>query len=82
LQGSLLLEPCRSVHTVGMKFAIDVAYLSPTNKADEFVVIRTRTMLPGRLDFPVLRARAVLEANAGDFGSWGLVVGSNVLVSP
>ncbi len=81
LDGSLLLEPCRNVHTIGMKFAIDVAYLKPTEAPDQYLVIRTRMMTPGRLDRPVMRSRAVLESRAGAFNSWGLVVGSKVLAT-
>lgn len=77
----MLLEPCRNVHTIGMRFPIDVAYLGFSKKRDEFVVIRTRTMPANRLDRPVVRACAVLEANAGAFGSWGLVVGSSIVVT-
>jgi len=70
LDGALLLRPAWSVHTIGMRFAIDVAFLDR-----ELRVVRTRTMRPWRLGRPVLSSRAVLEAEAGAFASWGLVVG-------
>ncbi len=81
LDGSLLLEPCRNVHTIGMKLAIDVAYLKPMDAPEQYLVIRTRMMSPGRLDRPVMRSRAVLESRAGAFNSWGLAVGSKVVVT-
>jgi uncharacterized protein len=75
--GALLITKCRSVHTIGMKFAIDVAHLS-----SDMAVVRMKTMAPGRLGVPVLKARHVLEADAGAFAQWGLRVGQTVAVSP
>jgi len=75
LEGALVLTRCRWVHTVGMRFAIDVAHL------DEFgVVVRTTTMHRHRVGMPVWRARTVIEASAGAFGRWGLCVGDVVEV--
>lgn len=68
--GALLIEPARSVHTFGMRFAIDVAHLDA-----EGVVLRTCTMPPNRVGRPVLHAHAVLEAQAGAFRSWELAAG-------
>jgi uncharacterized protein len=74
--GALLITRCRSVHTIGMKFALDVAHLSVDNE-----VVRLTTMRPGRLGAPVWSARHVLEADAGSFAAWGLCVGQSVTVS-
>ncbi len=65
MQGALLLRPARAVHTIGMRFPIDVAFLA----ADGLVldVVRMRRYRLGR---PRLRARAVVEAEAGAFGRW------------
>jgi uncharacterized membrane protein (UPF0127 family) len=71
--GALLLRPARSVHTFRMRFPIDVAFLT-----DDLVVLRAMTMVPWRATLPVLRARAVLEAEAGAFRSWGLTVGDHL----
>jgi len=73
LEGALLLEPARSVHTIGMRFPIDVAWLNR-----EYEVIDIRRMVPGRISRPRFRARAVLEAEAGCFARWGLVVGDHL----
>jgi uncharacterized protein len=79
LDGSMLLAPCRNVHTLGMRFSIDVAYLRRVAASRGcYTVIRVRSMATNRLDRPVLRAHTVLEASAGSFESWGLRVGSNV----
>lgn len=70
VDGALLLPGVRSVHTIGMRFPIDVAHLG-----DDGEVLRIRTMRPWRLGMPVRGARAVLEADAGAFGHWGLTEG-------
>lgn len=67
IDGAVLLRPARSVHTFRMRFPIDVAFVDR-----DLRVIRMLTMPPNRVSLPVLRARAVLEAEAGAFGSWGL----------
>lgn len=66
IEGALLLTPASGVHTFRMRFAIDVAYLSR-----DFTVLAVRTMRPGRLGRPRLRARHVLEAEAGAMARWG-----------
>ncbi|MFE2277918.1 DUF192 domain-containing protein [Streptomyces sp. NPDC059454] len=75
LDGALLLSPANSVHTFRMRMPIDVAYLDRRLR-----VIAVRTMPPGRLGLPRLRARHVLEAEAGAMEGWGLRAGSQVEV--
>jgi uncharacterized membrane protein (UPF0127 family) len=58
---ALLLEPCRSVHTLGMRFALDLLWLD----GDGDVVRHDEAVAPRRLR-TCLRARAVVEAAAGD----------------
>lgn len=70
LEGAMVLRPCRWIHTFGMRFALDVAYLDA-----EGAVLKTLRMRPGRLGIPVWHARTVIEAEAGAFGRWGLRVG-------
>jgi uncharacterized membrane protein (UPF0127 family) len=67
LDGALLLQPASSVHTIGMRFPIDVAFLD-----DDGVVLRTVCMQPHRVGRPTPRAHSVLEAEAGTFARWGL----------
>ena len=71
--GALLLRPARSVHTFGMRFPIDVAHLSK-----DLEVIAITTMVPNRLGMPHLRARCVVEAAAGSFDRWAVVVGDRL----
>ncbi len=71
--GALLLRPCRWVHTIGMRFPIDVAFVG-----DEGVVVKTMQMHQRRVGVPVWRATTVIEAEAGAFARWGLRVGDVV----
>ncbi|MEU0849351.1 DUF192 domain-containing protein [Streptomyces flaveolus] len=73
MDGALLLSPANSVHTFRMRFPIDVAYLDR-----RLTVIAVRTMPPGRLGLPRLRARHVLEAEAGAMAGWGVRAGVRV----
>jgi uncharacterized membrane protein (UPF0127 family) len=75
LEGALVIERCRWVHTIGMRFPIDVAFLDADG-----LVIRTVQMPRQRLGLPVPRARAVIEAEAGAFARWGVHVGDVIEV--
>ena len=70
IDGALVLRPARQVHTVGMRFAIDVAFCDRDG-----TVVRTTTLRPGRVSRPVVRATWVVEAEAGAFARWGVSVG-------
>jgi len=74
LEGALLLRPTRSVHTLGMRFPIDVAFCDRGLR----VVAVVCPMAPNRLGRPRLRARCVIEAEAGAFARWGLVPGDGL----
>jgi uncharacterized membrane protein (UPF0127 family) len=73
IEGALLLSPARSVHTLRMRFAIDVAFCDA-----DMVVLRVVTMVPNRVSRPMWRARAVVEAEAGSFGRWNLRTGDRL----
>jgi uncharacterized membrane protein (UPF0127 family) len=75
LTGALWLQPCRQVHTFGMRFSVDVAYVDRRGR-----VLAVHRMSPGRLARPHLRARAVVEAEAGAFAAWSLAPESTVRV--
>lgn len=70
IEGAIYLTPCRSVHTFGMRFPIDVAFVDA-----DLVVARIVQMRPGRITRPCWRARGAIEAEAGSFASWNLGVG-------
>lgn len=73
IEGALLLQPARSVHTFGMHFAIDVAYIDA-----DLTVLKITTMVPHRLGLPVWRARGVIECEAGALAGWGVRVGDRL----
>ena len=73
LEGALVLRPARSVHTLGMRFAIDVAFCDR-----ELVVVTTKSMVPHRVGLPRWRARSVIEAEAGAFERWRLRPGDQL----
>ena len=71
----LVLEPAGWIHTLGMRFAIDVAYVDRRGR-----VLSVKTMKPWRVGMPRLRSRRVLEAVAGCFAKWNLNEGDQVEV--
>ncbi|MEJ5256178.1 MAG: DUF192 domain-containing protein [Acidimicrobiales bacterium] len=73
IEGALLLRPARSVHSFGMRFAIDVAFVDR-----DLVVLRTCRLRPNRVTLPVWGAHAVIEAEAGAFRQWGLAPGDRL----
>ncbi len=77
IEGALLLTPARSVHTLGMRFDIDVAFLDRDG-----VVKRTVRMRRHRMGLPSWSATSVIEAEAGAFARWNLSVGQVVEVVP
>jgi hypothetical protein len=54
--GGLLIPRCRSVHTFGMRFALDVVFLDAAGR-----VVEARMRLPPRRIVRCRRAAAVLE---------------------
>lgn len=75
LDGALILRPCRQVHTIRMRFRIDVAFCD----RDGFV-LHTATLAPNRLSRLVPRAYFAIEAGAGAFERWNLQPGDLVEV--
>jgi uncharacterized membrane protein (UPF0127 family) len=75
LDGAIVLRPCRWIHTIGMRFPLDIAFLD-----DDGMVVKTMQMHQHRIGVPVWRANLVVEAEAGAFARWGLRVGDIVEV--
>ncbi len=73
IEGALLLERTRSVHTFGMRFAIDVAHCDADMR-----VLRVTTMRPNRLGRLVWPAASVIEAEAGSMQRWGVTPGTEL----
>ena len=74
----LLLVPCNAVHMLGMRYAIDVAYLDRRG----VVVGLTHQLRPWRVGWPVRGARAVLELSAGRLAEVGVQAGDQLLGLP
>ena len=75
IDGAILLRPARSVHTLGMRFPIDVAFCD-----SDLRVIRVVRLPRYRVSRVVWRARAVIEAEAGAFERWKLRPGDELEV--
>jgi uncharacterized membrane protein (UPF0127 family) len=70
----LIIEPCASVHTFGMSFAIDIVMLG----ADYRVLGVSENVPPWRVRFCPARTRRVLELPAGTLKRSGLAVGDEL----
>jgi len=69
----LWIAPCEAVHTFGMKFEIDVVYLSKTKK-----VVKIREKMAKRRISACLWAHSVLELPAGMAAATGMKVGDQL----
>ena len=67
IDGAIALQPARSVHTFRMRFPIDVAFCDR-----ELRVLKVVTLAPNRVTLPVLKARTVIECEAGMMAKWGV----------
>lgn len=70
----LLITPCNSVHSIGMRFEFDAIFLD----ADNRVVHAMDRMKPMRLSPVVWKAKAVLECPAGTIESAQIKVGDQL----
>jgi uncharacterized membrane protein (UPF0127 family) len=73
ITGALVIRPCRQVHTMGMRFPIDVAFCDRDG-----VVRHLVTMSRWRVSRPVWRAAFAVEAEAGAFARWGVRAGDRI----
>lgn len=72
--GGLWIEPCNGIHTLGMRFPIDVLFVD-----GEGLVLRALANLPPwRVPTPVPRCRAVLELPAGTLRATGTREGDRI----
>ncbi len=69
----LWIAPCEAIHTIGMRFPIDVLFLSRTRKV---LKVKER-MPPGRIAV-CLWAHSVLELPAGTAAATGTSVGDQL----
>jgi uncharacterized protein len=69
----LWIVPCEAVHTFGMKFPIDVVFLSKKR-----TVLKVRPRMDRRGISLCLRAHSVIELPAGTINETGLEVGDQL----
>ncbi len=68
--GAFVLPQCRSVHTIGMRFPIDVAFLDTDHRVNKII-----SMKRFRVCIPVRQPTTVIEAQSGAFERWGVRIG-------
>jgi uncharacterized protein len=73
IEGAMLLSRGKGVHSLGMRFPLDVAFLDK-----EFVVLDAVHLRRNSMTRPRWSAHSVLEAEAGAFERWGLKVGDHL----
>jgi len=71
--GAMVLPRTRAVHTLGMRFPVDVAVCDR-----QLVVIAIIRLRPWRMSVPRRGGRLVIEAESGAFERWGLRVGDQL----
>jgi uncharacterized membrane protein (UPF0127 family) len=74
IDGALVLPSARlGVHSLGMRFELDVAFCDR-----DMVVRRIACLRPWRMTRPSFRAPCVIEAEAGAFERWKLRAGDQL----
>lgn len=76
-EGAFLIKPANSVHTLRMRFPIDVAFCDK-----DLVVVDCITMKPNRVSLVRPKAKCVIEAEAGAFDRWSLRRGDVLEIQP
>ncbi len=73
----LLLVPCQSVHTLGMRFPIDVVFLDKERRVLHII----EGMKPWRISRHLPKARSVLELPAGTIAATGTRCGDVIQIT-
>ena len=68
----LQIHRCGAVHTVGMRFALDLLWLDRDGR-----VLRVDNTVPPWRQRLCLRARSVVEIVAGGAGTWAVALGGD-----
>lgn len=74
---ALWLRPCASIHTIGMRYAIDALFLDKKKR----VVKVAENIKPMRLCWAPLSTQSVLELRAGSIKESGVGVGDELQFS-
>ena len=75
---ALWLAPCRAIHTIGMRFTIDIVFLDRASS----VVALFASVPPWRLVWGGWRARGALELAAGECARLGVRHGDRLQMRP
>ncbi|WP_347032142.1 DUF192 domain-containing protein [Brevibacterium paucivorans] len=73
---ALMIVPCSSVHSIGFNRPLEVAYIDKDGQ-----VLTVKDLKPWNMHMPVSKAHAVLEANPGLLGQWGIREGVRIILS-
>ncbi|MBT3191785.1 MAG: DUF192 domain-containing protein [Verrucomicrobia bacterium] len=73
----MLLDPCSSIHTIGMRFSLDVIFLDRGHR----VVRVVHNVQPNRFAFGGPGARRAVEVEAGWLDLSALAVGESLVVT-
>ena len=57
----IVIKPCNSVHTIGMRFPIDVIFIDKNNKVCHII----KNMHPGKFSTVIKEANYVIEVSEG-----------------
>jgi len=75
--GGLLLVPCRSVHTMGMKFPIDIVFITKHLRVARVL----HQVKPGAVNRQCLKAHSVLELPAGTAATRRIELGDQLRIT-
>jgi hypothetical protein len=73
---SLWIKPCNSIHTIGMKFPIDAAFLDKENN----IVAVKNNLARNRFTGVYFSAKSVLELPAGTLEKYDTRIGDRVVI--
>jgi uncharacterized membrane protein (UPF0127 family) len=74
---ALLIVPCKSVHTFGMQFPLDVIFLDRRKR----VIALNEHLVPNRLSAWHLRAVSVLEMPSGKIAATHTQIGDEIEIA-
>lgn len=69
----LVLQPCSWIHTIGMRTAIDVVYVS-----HDGIILSTSSMRPWRIGPLTRQAQFIVEAAPGSIERWNVKPGDKL----
>ena len=74
---ALLIAPCKSVHTFGMQFSLDLLFLDKSNR----VAALRENVPPNRLTPLFMRAASVMEMPAGRIAATRTRIGDEIQIA-